>query len=85
MARKTYKDPREHPPSSGMRHEGGYVKIPKTTIYKLAREGTLPATRVGREWRFSRTNLVKWIGNGTEADQIAKALRHGKIARRRPS
>jgi excisionase family DNA binding protein len=59
--------------------------VSKTTIYKLAREGTIPATRVGREWRFSRTNLVKWIGNGTEADQLAKALRNGKITRRRSS
>jgi excisionase family DNA binding protein len=59
--------------------------VSKTTIYKLAREGTIPATRVGREWRFSRTNLVKWIGSGAEADQFAKALRNGTIARRRLS
>lgn len=42
--------------------------VSKTTIYKLAREGTMPATRVGREWRFSRSNLVDWIKNGSEAD-----------------
>ena len=59
--------------------------VSKTTIYKLAREGTIPATRVGREWRFSRTDLVKWIGNGAEADQLTKALRNGKITRRRLS
>jgi excisionase family DNA binding protein len=57
----------------------------KTTIYKLAREGTIPATRVGREWRFSRTNLIKWIENGSEADQLANALKSGKIGSRRSS
>ena len=63
----------------------GVLGVSKTTIYKLAREDTIPATRVGREWRFSRTNLVKWIENGAEADQLSKALRNGKIVRRRPS
>lgn len=59
--------------------------VSKTTIYKLAREGTLPATRVGREWRFHRTNLVDWIKNGTEVDQLAQALKTGRIGRRRSS
>jgi len=29
------------------------LSVSKTTIYKLAREGTLSATRVGRTWRIS--------------------------------
>ena len=52
------------------------------TIYTLARKGDIPATRVGREWRFSRKNLIGWIENGSEADQIAIALRNGRSARR---
>jgi hypothetical protein len=52
-------------------------------IYKLAREGTIPATRVGREWRFSRTNLVKWIENGSEADQLTQALKTSRLGKRR--
>jgi excisionase family DNA binding protein len=59
--------------------------VSKTTIYKLARDGILPATRVGREWRFSRTNLVDWIKNGSEADQLAHALKTGRVGRRRSS
>jgi excisionase family DNA binding protein len=59
--------------------------VSKTTIYKLAREGTIPATRVGREWRFSRSNLIDWIKNGTEADQLAQALKTGRVGRRRSS
>ena len=55
--------------------------VSKTTIYKLARDGTIPATRVGREWRFSRNNLVKWIENGTQADQIANVLKTGRVGR----
>jgi excisionase family DNA binding protein len=52
------------------------------TIYQLARKGDIPATRVGREWRFARRNLINWIANGSRADQIAVALCNGRIAKR---
>ena len=29
-----------------------YLKIPKSTLYKLVREGKVPARKVGRRWRF---------------------------------
>ena len=53
-----------------------------TTIYHLARKGELPATRVGREWRFSRTNLIQWVANGA-ADQLSVALSRGRTAKRK--
>lgn len=49
--------------------------VSSTTIYNLARKGEIPATRVGREWRFSRSNLVQWVVNGSQADQLTAALR----------
>jgi len=52
------------------------------TIYTLARKGEIPATRVGRAWRFARQNLIAWVANGSQADQLATALRHGKVAKR---
>jgi len=51
--------------------------VSKTTIYKLARDGTIPATRVGREWRFSRSNPITWIENGSDVDQLVRALKNG--------
>jgi len=33
---------------------------------KLAREGKLPAARVGREWRFVRENLIRWLAVGSD-------------------
>jgi len=53
------------------------------TIYTLARKGEIPATRVGREWRFARKSLIDWVATGSEADQLSKTLRNGKIGRRR--
>jgi hypothetical protein len=38
---------------------------------------------VGREWRFSRTNLIEWVANGTAADQLSGALSRGRVAKRK--
>jgi excisionase family DNA binding protein len=49
------------------------------TIYALARKGKIPAMRVGREWRFARRNLVDWVANSSQADQLTATLRNGRI------
>ena len=33
------------------------LKMPVSTIYELARRGELPASRLGRTWRFLRPRL----------------------------
>ena len=30
-----------------------YLKLNEQTVYRMAREGKLPATKIGRQWRFS--------------------------------
>jgi len=52
------------------------------TIYNLARKSDIPATRVGRKWRFARQNLIDWVANGGQADQLAAVLRNGRVAKR---
>jgi len=37
------------------------LKIPRSSVYKLAQEGKIPAQKVGRHWRFYRPSLIKWI------------------------
>lgn len=39
-----------------------YLKIAKSTLYKLAREGKLPGHKVGRHWRFHREAVDEWLG-----------------------
>src|SRR5712691_6523354 len=51
------------------------------TIYNLARKGEIPATRVGRAWRFARRNLIAWVANGSQTDQLAAVLRNGQVAK----
>ena len=38
-----------------------YLKISRSTLYKLAQEGKLPAQKVGRHWRFHRETIDKWL------------------------
>jgi excisionase family DNA binding protein len=44
-----------------------YLKIPKSTLYKLVREGKIPAQKVGRHWRFHKEAIVRWLGNQKES------------------
>ncbi|MDP2646232.1 MAG: helix-turn-helix domain-containing protein [Desulfobacterales bacterium] len=44
-----------------------YLKIPKSTLYKLVREGKIPAQKVGRHWRFHKESIVRWLGNRQES------------------
>ena len=38
-----------------------YLKVAKSTVYKLAQEGKLPGRKVGGAWRFSRVSLDEWM------------------------
>jgi excisionase family DNA binding protein len=38
-----------------------YLKISKSTLYKLAREGKLPSNKVGRHWRFQKRSIDRWL------------------------
>ena len=37
------------------------LKLSTDTIYRYAREGELPAFRVGTKWRFSKAELDLWM------------------------
>ena len=38
-----------------------YLKLPEETIYKYARAGRIPASKVGRHWRFELTQIDQWV------------------------
>jgi len=39
----------------------GCLKVNPRTIYRLIKTGELPAIRIGRQWRFRRSDLDEWI------------------------
>jgi excisionase family DNA binding protein len=40
-----------------------YLRIPLSTIYKLAQDKVLPGFKVGEHWRFRRATILDWIQN----------------------
>lgn len=38
-----------------------YLKISKSTLYKLAQEGRIPAQKVGKHWRFRKAAIDRWL------------------------
>lgn len=38
-----------------------YLKVSKSTLYKLAQEDKLPGQKVGRHWRFHKETIDRWL------------------------
>ncbi|WP_041222096.1 helix-turn-helix domain-containing protein [Deinococcus proteolyticus] len=45
-----------------------FLKVSETTTYSLVRSGELPGRKVGREWRFVRSQILAWLMSGTEGN-----------------
>ena len=55
-----------------------FLKVPKSTIYKLARERRLPGHKVGKHWRFVREEIEAWVQNvGGEAVMVGAGAQNG--------
>ena len=38
------------------------IRVDRSTIYRMAEAGRLPAIKVGRQWRFPEDRLREWLG-----------------------
>ena len=54
------------------------LKIHLKTVYKLAEKGVIPGNRIGRSWRFSRSDVLELVSsksglsdNGDEESSIS--------------
>jgi excisionase family DNA binding protein len=39
------------------------IHVDKSTIYRMAEDGRLPAIKVGRQWRFPADEINRWLGS----------------------
>jgi excisionase family DNA binding protein len=37
------------------------LKVHHSTVYKMIREGRIPAFKIGSDWRFQKDQVVHWI------------------------
>ena len=58
-------DRRPGPPPAGeiltIEEVAAYLRLTPQTIYKWAQEKRIPAVKLGKEWRFRRSILDRWI------------------------
>jgi len=45
-----------------------YLKLTEVTIYKYAKEGKIPALRVGSSWRFDKDKIDEMLRREEESD-----------------
>ncbi len=38
-----------------------HLQLDRVTIYRMVKEGELPALRVGGQWRFSAAAIDRWL------------------------
>ena len=43
-----------------------YLKLSKSTLYKLAVDGKLPGQKIGKRWRFHKDAIDAWVTHGLE-------------------
>ena len=56
-----------------------YLKIPKSTLYKLVREGKVPCQKIGRHWRFRKVAIDRWLEEARERTTNQQDSRFGLI------
>jgi len=52
-----------------LREVARYLRINKSTVYRMARDGTLPAWKLGNVWRFKKESIERWIANNQRAQR----------------
>lgn len=49
----------------GPKDAAKFLRLNEQTVRRLAREGRIPAARIGGSWRFNRDELVRWSSQKT--------------------
>ncbi len=54
-----------------------YLKVSKSTLYKLCQDGRVPGQKVGRHWRFRKAVIDRWLGDDNNPN-VPGAIVKGK-------
>lgn len=38
-----------------------YLKVSKSMLYQMAQKGAIPASKVGKHWRFHKATINEWL------------------------
>lgn len=51
-----------------------YLQMSQITVCRLAREKKLPGLKIGKEWRFPKALIDKYIASGSNVEEIFESL-----------
>lgn len=57
-----------------------FLKLHPFTVNKMAREGKIPAFKIGVDWRFHRRHIERWINEKIEYNRAGKERRVSRPA-----
>lgn len=46
-----------------------YLRMSRASIYHLVAAGKIPGTKIGKQWRFSRDTIERWLQGNVEGHQ----------------
>jgi len=38
-----------------------YLRLSKVTVYKMTRQGKIPASKIGKQWRYNKSEIDSWL------------------------
>jgi len=53
-----------------------YLKIGKSTLYKMAREGKIPAVKITNQWRLRKEDIDRWLQEITKRRRKQPTSQH---------
>jgi excisionase family DNA binding protein len=62
--------PYDPPEVMNAEQAGQFLQINEQVVIELAEAGQIPGKRLGTTWRFSRTALVAWLGEGSRQGKV---------------
>jgi excisionase family DNA binding protein len=45
-----------------------YMQVSRFTVYRLAKDRSIPATKIGRQWRFHKEEIDRWMRERCQRD-----------------
>ena len=51
----------QHPTIVTLEEVAKYLRVHKSTVYRMAREGSIPSSKVANQWRFRKARIDEWL------------------------
>ena len=62
------------------------LQVDRSTVYRMAEDGRLPAVKIGKQWRFPTDQLQQWLGSQVDVSKhLSPVEENGSLAAVEPS